>query len=56
MLAAGQEYFLEIKLVRTGGAKVRLVDQKAGLAAIQSYRYEDAKNIWERRNVRPSGK
>lgn len=55
-LAAGQEYYLEIKISRTGGAKLRLVDQKEGQAAIQKFKYEDAKNIWDRRNVRPSGR
>jgi hypothetical protein len=51
-LAAGQEYYLEIKISRTGGAKLRVVDQKEGQAAILKYKYEDAKNIWDRRDVR----
>ena len=53
---AGQEYYLEIKISRAGGAKLRLVDQKEGQAASQKSKYEDAKNIRDRRDVRPSGR
>jgi hypothetical protein len=55
-LEAGQEYYLEIKPQRMGGAKLRLVDRQEALKAIQKFKYEDAKNIWDRANVRPGGR
>jgi hypothetical protein len=55
-LVAGQEYYLEVKISHGGGAKLRLVEQKEGQAAIQKFKYVEPKNIWARGDVRPGNK
>jgi hypothetical protein len=55
-LQAGQVHYLEVQIPRIGRMKHRFLDPKEGEAAIQKMTYVESAEIFDRWNVRPSGK